>query len=208
MDIKDFAILSFGSIFVIVDPIATIPTFLAMTETNSLEERIRMARLASIITFFVLFVFSFAGRLVLGAFGITMPAFEIAGGVVLMKIALDMLQARRTLIKETPEEEAEGVSKEDIAVTPLAVPMLAGPGAITTVVLLASQAPGFLHRFILMANIFLVALISFFVLRLAAHRPLGFSGITLKIITRLMGLLLSAVAVQFILNGLQAGKVF
>lgn len=203
MSITDFAILSFSSLFVIVDPIATLPAFLAMTERNSSEERIRMAKLASLVTFLILLVFSLVGRLVLKAFGITMPAFEIAGGVVLMKIALDMLQARRTAIKETPEEEAEGVGKEDIAVTPLAVPMLAGPGAITTVILLSNQATNLFYRSILMGNIFFVSLLTFFVFRLAVGRPSGFSGITLKIITRLMGLLLAAIAVQFILNGVR-----
>ncbi len=201
MSLFDFTVLSAGSLFVIVDPVAAIPAFLAMTEHNTPDQRIRMARLAAWVTFFVLFVFSLGGRLIFKAFGITVPAFEIAGGVVLMKIALDMLQARRTPIKETPEEEAEGAAKEDIAVTPLAVPMLAGPGAITAVTLLTSQAVTLPHRMVLILNISIVSFLTFFILRLAAARPAGFSGITVKIITRLMGLLLAAIAVQYILNG-------
>ncbi len=201
MSLFDFTVLSAGSLFTIVDPVAAVPAFLAMTEKNTPDERIRMARLAAWVTFFVLLVFSLGGRLIFKAFGITVPAFEIAGGVVLMKIALDMLQARRTPIKETPEEEAEGAAKEDIAVTPLAVPMLAGPGAITAVTLLTSQAATLPQRMVLIFNIFVVSALTFFILRLAAVRPSGFSGITLKIITRLMGLLLAAIAVQYILNG-------
>jgi multiple antibiotic resistance protein len=140
-------------------------------------------------------------------FGMTVPAFEIAGGIILLKVALDMLQARRTAIKETPEEQAEGVSKDDIAVTPLAVPMLAGPGAITAVVLLSSQASAPLFRAVVVGAIFAVSLITFLIFRVAAAGSLLISGITLRVMTRLMGLFLAAFAVQFMLNGLAAARV-
>lgn len=198
-----FIILSFWSLFVIVDPVGAVPTFLAMTEDDSRKDRVRMARLASIVTFFVLVAFSVGGKYILSAFGVTMSAFEIAGGVVLLKIALDMLQARQTALKETPEEQAEGVTKDDIAITPLAVPMLAGPGAITAVVLISGQATNLFHCVTVISNIFLVSLITFFILRIAAIRSSIFSTITLKIITRLMGLLLAAIAIQFVLNGIR-----
>lgn len=201
----NFIILSFWSLFVIVDPIGLVPAFLAMTEHNSKDDRIRMAKLASIVTFFVLLAFAFAGNVILKLFGVTVPAFEIAGGIILLKIALDMLQARRTALKETPEEQAEGLTKDDIAITPLAVPMLAGPGAITAVVLLGQQSHNMLQSSIVAVNIFLISLISFLILRIAALRSSIFSAITLKIISRLMGLLLAAIAVQFILNGIQNG---
>ena len=165
-----------------------------------------MARLASVVAFFVLFLFSLGGRSILGVFGVTVPAFEIAGGIVLLKIALDMLQARRTALKETPEEQAEGASKEDIAITPLAVPMLAGPGAITAVVLISGGAASALHHAVVIGNILLVSLLTYFILRVAAIRSSLFSAITLKILSRLMGLLLAAIAVQFILNGVSASK--
>lgn len=203
MEILDFAILTFTSLIVIVDPISTLPAFIAMTRRNSTEERVRMAGLASIVTFFVLVVSYIGGLQILAAFGITITAFEIAGGIILLIIALDMLQARRTAIKETPEEQAEGVSKDDIAITPLAMPMLAGPGAITAVILLSSQATSFVHHSIALLSILLVALLTFFVLWLAAQKSSFFKPITMKIITRVMGLLLAAIAVQFIINGLQ-----
>ncbi len=198
-----FIILSFWSLFVIVDPIGAVPTFLTMTERDTLKDRVRMARLASIVTFFVLVVFSVGGKHILSAFGVTMPAFEIAGGIVLLKVALDMLQARQTALKETPEEQAEGVTKDDIAITPLAVPMLAGPGAITAVVLISGQATSLFHYTAVVCNIFLVSLITFLILRIAAIRSSIFSAITLKIIARLMGLLLAAIAIQFVLNGVR-----
>lgn len=198
----DFAFLTFWSLFAIVDPITTVPTFLAMTGTNTREERIRMARLASVIAGSVLLVFALAGEMVLKAFGITVPAFEIAGGILLLIVALDMLQARRTAVKETPEEQAAGVTKEDVAITPLAIPMLAGPGAITAVVLVSAQAASLTHRIIVIGNILLVSSLTFLILRTAAVRSSMLGPITLKIITRLMGLLLAAIAVQFILNGI------
>ena len=197
----NFIILSFWSLFVIVDPVGAIPTFLAMTARDKTAERVRMARLASMVTFLVLVLFSFGGKWILGAFGVSMPAFEIAGGVILLKVALDMLQARQTALKETPEEQAEGKNKDDIAITPLAIPMLAGPGAITAVVLLSAQTTNTEQHIIVAINIFLVSLITFIILRFAAVRSSILSAITLKIIVRLMGLLLAAIAVQFILNG-------
>ncbi len=198
-----FIVLSFWSLFVIVDPIGSVPAFLAMTEGDSPQDRVRMAKLASLVTFFVLLTFSLVGKWILSAFGITLPAFEIAGGIVLLKVALDMLQARQTAIKETPEEQAEGATKEDIAITPLAVPILAGPGAITAVVLLSGQATSFSYQSVVVCNVLLVSLITFLTLRIAALRSSIFSAITLKIIARVMGLLLAAIAIQFILNGIQ-----
>ena len=199
----NFIILSFWSLFVIVDPIGSVPTFLAMTERDKPRDRVRAAKLASVVTFVVLFTFSLAGKWILNAFGITLPAFKIAGGIVLLKVALDMLQARQTAIKETPEEQAEGITKDDIAVTPLAVPILAGPGAITAVVLLAGQATSVFYQSVVVGNILLVSLLTFLTLRIAALHSAIFSAITLKIIARVMGLLLAAIATQFILNGIQ-----
>lgn len=208
MSLTDFAILSFASLFVIVDPIALVPAFIAMTRQDSVSGKVRMAALASVVTFFILFTFSFSGQWIFKVFGITLPAFQIAGGIILMIIALDMLKARRTAVKETPEEQAEGESKEDIAITPLAVPMLAGPGAITTVILLSQQAVSFNHQLVLVGNIFLVSLLTFWILRLAARRSSLLSVIAMKVIMRLMGLLLAAIAVQFILGGIQKAGLF
>jgi multiple antibiotic resistance protein len=142
------------------------------------------------------------------AFGITIPAFEIAGGIILLLVALDMLQARRTALKETQEEKAEGITKEDVAVTPMAIPMLAGPGAITAVILLSNKAETFAFHAILAAVIVLVSLLTFLILWVAALRSKLLSVIALKIVARLMGLILAAIAVQFILNGVLAARIF
>lgn len=206
MTLFDFAILSFGSLFVIVDPITLVPTFLAMTSENKREERVRMAAVATLTAFCVLVLFAIGGQWIFRALGITLPAFQIAGGIILLKIALDMLQARQTAVKATPEEQAEGATKDDIAITPLAIPMLAGPGAISAVLLLASKTTSLEHQLVLLGNILLVSLLSFLVLRFFAIRSV-FSVILLKVFTRLMGLLLAVIAVQFILNGVEAAAI-
>ncbi|HOW87441.1 MAG TPA: NAAT family transporter [Candidatus Omnitrophota bacterium] len=208
MNLWDFTVLSFTSLFVIVDPIGLIPSFLAMTQRNSVEERAHMARLASLVAFIILLLSFFFGQRLLMAFGITIPAFEIAGGIILLLVALDMLQARRTALKETQEEKAEGITKEDVAVTPMAIPMLAGPGAITAVILLSNKAETFAFHAILAAVIVLVSLLTFLILWVAALRSKLLSVIALKIVARLMGLILAAIAVQFILNGVLAARIF
>jgi multiple antibiotic resistance protein len=204
----DFAVLSFTSLFVIVDPIGLIPSFLAMTQKNTCPERVRMAQLASLITFGILILSFLFGQRLLTVFGITLPAFEIAGGIVLLLVALDMLQARRTAIKETQEEKAEGIDKHDVAITPMAIPMLAGPGAITTVILLANKAGTFGNQMILAGTIFLVSALTLLILWTVAVRSKILSTIALKIMGRLMGLILAAIAVQFILNGVLAARLF
>jgi multiple antibiotic resistance protein len=208
MSLVDFGVLAFGSLFVIVDPIATVPAFLAMTQTKSREERIAIAKVAATVTFLVLFAFSLGGQWVLRFFGVTIPAFEIAGGIILLKAALDMLQARRPAMRETPEEQAEGTRKEDIGVTPLAVPMLAGPGAISAVILLRGQAGTFVHVLLLVAVVSAISLLVFLIFRMAATHVAFFSGIGIRITERLMGLLLAAIAVQFVLNGLTKIDIF
>src|SRR5215510_14648917 len=136
MTLAEYTLLAFSSLFVIVDPLATIPAFLAMTPNDSPEQRTRMAGIACCVAAGVLLGFAIAGRWIFKVLGITMPAFQLAASVVLLLVALDMLRARRSRVKETSEETAAGVEKTDIAVTPLAIPMLAGPGAISTAVLL------------------------------------------------------------------------
>ena len=166
----DFAVLSFTSLFVIVDPVGLIPSFLAMTQKNTTPERIRMAQLASLITFGILILSFFFGQRLLTVFGITLPAFEIAGGIVLLLVAIDMLQARRTAVKETQEEKAEGIDKHDVAITPLGIPMLAGPGAITAVILLSNKAGTFENHMILVGAIFLVSALTLLILWTVAAR--------------------------------------
>jgi multiple antibiotic resistance protein len=202
-----FILLAFSSLFVIVDSIGTIPAFLAMTPSNTPEERARMARLACTVATGILLFFSLTGMTIFKVFGITLPAFQIAGSLLLLLIALDMLRARRSTMKETIEEKEAGLTKEDIAITPLAVPMLAGPGAITTTILLRNRADSFVQVVGLLLCIVAVCFVSYIILKLAAKGSRWISPIAMKITIRLMGLLLSAVAVQFILNALKDLKI-
>ena len=142
MTIGEYSLLAVTSIFVIVDPIAGVPAFIAMTPNDAPSEKLRMARLACWVAAGVLMLFAATGKMIFKVMGITLPAFQLAGSILLLRIALDMLYARRSPAQETDEEVAAGAAKEDIAITPLGVPMLAGPGAISTVLILLNQARG------------------------------------------------------------------
>ena len=203
MSLPEYILLAASSLFVIVDPLATVPAFLAMTPTDTPEQRIRMARLACCVMAGVLMVFAAAGQLIFKFLGITMPAFQIAASIVLLLVALDMLRAQRSRVQETSEETAAGAVKTDIAVAPLAIPMLAGPGAISTAILLQNQAVNVPQRAALYLCIVAVALASYLILRVSARGARWLSRIAMNITVRIMGLLLAAVAIQFMLNAVR-----
>lgn len=200
MTLLEYTFLAISSLFVIVDPIAVVPTFLAMTPEETPRERIRMARIACVVMVGVLFAFALLGKRILQFLGIDLPAFQIAGGIVLLLIALDMLRAQRSRVQETREETAAGTAKDDIAVTPLAIPMLAGPGAISTAILLHNRASGFAQQISLCVAILLVAAVTYAIFHFSAHGARWLNPIAMRITTRIMGLLLAAVAIQFIIT--------
>jgi multiple antibiotic resistance protein len=206
----EYILLAASSLFVIMDPVALIPAFLAMTPNDSPQQRARMAALACWVSTAILIFFAMVGDRIFRLFGITLASFKIAGSIVLLLIALDMLQARRSPVQETREEKDAGTVKEDIAITPLAVPMLAGPGAISTAILLRTQATTWSKELALILCIPAVSFLCYLILRLAAHGVGWVSPIAMKITTRIMGLLLAAIAVQFTLDALaeQKGKLF
>jgi multiple antibiotic resistance protein len=201
-EILEFALLAVTSVFFLVDPFAVIPMFLAITADSPQDERRLMARRAAWTCAIVLSVFAVAGSLIFKMFGITLPAFKIAGGIILLQIGMDMLQARQSGTKVTPEETMEGSAKEDASIIPLGMPMLAGPGAISTVMVLVGESHTIWQHVVVYVTILLTAYISFLVLAGAdgVRRYLGETGI--RILMRLMGLLLVALAVQFVANGL------
>jgi multiple antibiotic resistance protein len=202
MSLVEYTLLAVSSLFVIVDPIAIVPTFLAMTAGDTPPQRIRMARLACVIMVLVLLAFAILGEWILKFVGIKLPAFQIAGGIVLLLVALDMLRAQRSRVQETQEETAAGAAKDDIAITPLAIPMLAGPGAISTAILLHNKAANITQEVFLCLSILIVGAVSYAILHLSAHGARWLKPIAMRITTRIMGLLLAAVAVQFIVNAL------
>ncbi len=190
------------TLFFIVDPIGAVPSFLALTADDHQEKREITARKASIYCCLILVFFSLAGKYVFELFGIGFPAFRIAGGVVLGLVGLDMLRAHRTT-QEGKVEFIEAAEKDDIAVTPLAIPMLAGPGALSTVMMFSAPvlSPG--KAVIVVTGIFLTCFFTYVVLRTAntINRLLGKTGT--RILTRIMGLIILAVAAQYFLDGLK-----
>jgi MarC family membrane protein len=207
MELLEFTLLAFSSLFVIVDPISTVPLFLAMTPDDSPRQRIGMARLACWVMTGVLVGFTLLGKLIFQLLGVTLPAFQLAGSVVLLLVALDMLRAQPSRVRESTEETIAGTEKEDIAITPLGVPLLAGPGAISTVILLHKQARDWPQTAALFGCILAVCFITYLILRFSAHGAKWLNPIAMKITTRLMGLLLAAVACQFFVNALQELKI-
>jgi len=199
-----FSLLALSSIFFLVDPFAAIGSFLAITAGADSKRRKRMARKGALTCFIVLTSFALAGQFIFRMFGITLPAFEVAGGLILLLIGLDMLEARRSPTQETSGEAEEAAAKEDAGIVPLGVPMLAGPGAISSVMVLVGQVPSLWHweMAAILGSIAVTALASYLVLAGADHvrRVMGETGI--RILVRIMGLLLVALAMQFFVNGL------
>ncbi len=199
----EYILLASSSLFVIVDPIATVPAFLAMTPGDTPQQRMKMARLACTVMAAMLVLFAWVGLPIFRLLGISMPAFQLAGSIVLLLVAIDMLRARRSPVHETIEETDAGMAKADIAITPLAVPMLAGPGAITTAILLQKQADTLGKQFALLLCILLVAGVSYLIFHLSAHGAKWLNPIALRLVTRIMGLLLAALAVQFAFDAIK-----
>lgn len=199
-ELLQFALVTLTALLFIVDPIAVIPTYLVITGTESRVQRARTARRACIAAALILVAFAFGGVGIFRLFGVTIEAFRIAGGLILWVVAMDMLHGQRRTQESGPEIR-EGQEKEDVAITPLAMPMLAGPGAISTTMVLAGQAQTVGQKMIVYAAILVTLLIAWIVLRLADRlvRKMGKTGI--RVMTRIMGLILAAIAVQFVITG-------
>ena len=197
----DALITAFATLFVVIDPIGLAPIFIALTRGSTPAHQRAVALRACGIAAAVLFVFAFFGEAVLGFIGISMPAFRIAGGILLFLTALDMLFERRT---KRRQDQAEGDHPPDPSVFPVAIPLIAGPGAIASVILLAGQA-GDTVGMLAVLGVTLAVLAITLLLFLSApliERGLGATGI--NVATRLLGMLLAALSVQFVLDGLRA----
>jgi len=200
--VLQFELLVFTSVFFLVDPFAAIPTFLVITAEDDTAARRKTAKTAAITCCIILVGFAVAGTLIFRLFGITLVAFKIAGGVILLLIGLDMLRARRSPTKETLDETREGAEKENAGIIPLGIPMLAGPGSISTVMVLMGQSSEWWQAVSVCVAVVITSVASYMILAGAdrVRRYLGETGS--RVLTRLMGLLLTAIAVQFMLNGL------
>lgn len=190
--------IALSSVFFLVDPLATIPIFLAMTAGHDSAYRKRMALRAALTCFVVLSGFAMAGGLLFRLYGISLPAFQVAGGIILLLIGLDMVQARRSGTKEIPGEAAESAAKADVGIVPLGIPMLAGPGSISNVMVLIGQSRNSGHT----AAVFAAVVVSYMALAGAERVRRFMTETSIHILTRIMGMILTAIAVQFIANGL------
>ena len=199
--IKAF-LLSFAAIFFIVDPIGIVPIFVSMTARDTAEKCRAMARRACLTASGVMVFFALGGALLLQIFSLTLGAFRVAGGLLLLITALDMLRARHVATRTSPAEEREGEARDDIAIVPLAMPLLAGPGAVATaMVLMAEHGKTIEGKAAVVAAILTTMLIAWLFLRSAQRIKalLGRTGIA--ILERVFGLILAAIAVQFIFDG-------
>lgn len=203
-ELFSFAFVSFSAVFVVVDPFAAVPFFLAMTAGDEAGSKRETARRAALAAGGVLAGFALTGAVVFRVLGISMGAFKIAGGVLLLIMAVDMLRSRPSEARITAGEVESGVAKDDVAIVPLAMPLLAGPGSIATVVVLMGRARSahLWHVFVVLAAVALTAFVSYLVLRGAVQvdRVLGKTG--LNILERASGLLLAAIAIQFMIDGI------
>jgi multiple antibiotic resistance protein len=197
-------LVALSAVFFVVDPVGMIPIFLAVTKGDSPEQMRTTAARACAVAAALLAAFAAGGGLLFQVLGVTLAAFRVAGGLLLLVTALDMLRARLPGTRTSPKEEREGEEKEDVAVVPLAIPLLAGPGALATVMVLAGRGTGATPLIRVLCCIALALVASYFILRSATllSRVLGHSGIA--VLERVMGLVLAAVAVQFIADGSQA----
>ncbi|MCK0148664.1 MarC family protein [Marivita sp. S6314] len=195
-----FLISAFVTMFVVIDPIGLTPIFIALTPGMTPAQRRAIAIRTTVIAAALLFLFAFLGEQVLGFIGISMPAFRIAGGILLFITALDMLFERRT---KRREDQAEADDVPDPSVFPMAIPLIAGPGAIASIILLAGEAEGTIGMVSVLGMMVavLVLVFLFFLSASVIERALGKTGIV--VVTRLLGMLLAALSVQFVLDGIR-----
>ncbi len=197
----EFLLLSTVSLFTIVNPFSSVPAFLAITPGETIQERRAAARMACMIATALLVLTALAGEFVFRMLGITLPALQIAGGIILFSIGFEMVRAPDAPKRLNDREREVARDKEDVAVTPLAVPLLCGPGSISTVIILESQSSSFWESGMLLVSIPIVYLASYLILSASAKGGQWLNPIMLRILRRVMGLLFAVIAVQFVVNG-------
>ncbi len=198
-----FAMLCFTSFFTLANPLGTMPVFLNQTEGCTEEERKAIATKSTIVAFITLVVFAFFGRYIFLIFGVSTDAFRIVGGIIIFKIGYDMLQAHITHIKLNEAERKLQHFTDNIAITPLAIPMLCGPGSIANGIVLMEDAETIWYKVAMIVSIALVYFITFLILRASnrLYKLLGATGS--NVMMRLMGLILMVIAVECMISGLK-----
>jgi multiple antibiotic resistance protein len=202
-DLK-FGVVALSAVFFVIDPLATAPIFLSITSGDTAAQRNRTALRAAFAAWILLSLFALAGGVIFQAFGISLGAFKIAGGLMLLLMAIDMMRAQPSRTRSTVEEQVESQARDDVAVFPLAIPMLAGPGAIATVMVLMSKAAWDPVRtpFVFLA-VTITCIVAWLLMRSSARAEKWLPKTLLRAFERIMGLLLAAIAIEFIAGGVR-----
>ena len=200
-ELATYGLLCFTSFFTLINPLGTMPIFLSMTANLTVADRNRTAKKASIIGFLTILAFAFTGQLLFKFFGISVHSFRVVGGVIFFMVGMDMLQARLGRVKIKENEIKSYVS--DISITPLAIPMICGPGAITNAIVLMEDANSLAKQVVLIGSIFLIILLTYIILYSSSKltKLLGETGI--NVMMRIMGLIVMVIAVEFLFSGLK-----
>lgn len=202
-DLYPFALLVFTSFFTLINPLGTMPIFMSMTASLSKQRRKQTAKKATLVAFFTIIVFAFSGQILFKFFGISVNSFRIVGGVIFFTMGWDMLQARLGSFKHTDDEDKIDAYVEDISITPLAIPMICGPGAITNAIILMEDANEISLKIVLITTVAFILLLTYLILVGASKitEKMGKTGN--KVMMRLMGLIVMVIAVEFFFSGLK-----
>ncbi|MBF89570.1 MAG: antibiotic resistance protein MarC [Candidatus Marinimicrobia bacterium] len=201
MDSLEYLVLCFSTLFTLVNPIGISTIFLALTERFEVPETKIIVRKATITGIITLLIFSFLGKYIFQFYSITLDAFKIMGGIIFFRTGLRMLEAIVSRTRSTPQEQQEGLEMDDIGISPVGIPLLTGPGAITGAMVLSGKATSTIHYAILVGCIILVMLFAYFML-IGANKLSKRLGTTwIRVIQRIMGILLMVISIQFIIDG-------
>ena len=203
MNNTEYLILCISTLFSLINPIGFLPIYLALTEKYNFKQRTRVLKSAIITAFLALVIFTFLGAAIFSFFGITVEAFQIMGGIIFFKTGQRMLEGEIGKTRTSPKEEEENLEKDNIGITPIGIPIIVGPGAITATMILIGKSSHVGHIFILLASIITVVFITFLTFLWGENliNKLGETGS--KVIQRIMGLILMVIAVQFVINGVK-----
>ena len=198
----DFLLLSITSLLALINPIGIIPTYIGIVNDYDTKDQRDITYKSVLCAFIVLMIFSIMGTLIFSFFNITIHAFKIVGGILFIRIGLDMVESKVSRTKSTPQEEKEAETKDEIAYSPLGVPLIAGPGAITSVMILSNQVNSIYDKAIFILSIAICMILTYIILIMGnkLSKKIGTTGI--RIIQRLMGIILMVIAIQFIIDGL------
>ncbi len=200
-EIIAFGLLSITSFFTLINPLGTMPVFMSMTAQLSVENRNKTAKKASVASLITIIAFAFTGQLLFEFFGISVNSFRVVGGVIFFVMGMDMLQARLGQVKIKDNEVKSYIT--DISITPLAIPMICGPGAITNAIVLMEDADSLVKKIVLISSIILIMVLTYIIL-LSSNKLIRFLGQTgINVMMRIMGLIVMVIAVEFFFSGLK-----